>query len=65
MLVGFLLLYLVADFTSTRFFLTTNVSHGTLGLAFCLVGMHSAAASKRALTKFSYSSLGVCVSDIS
>ena len=31
---------------SARFFLTANVSHGTLGLALCLVGMHSAAASK-------------------
>ena len=44
-LVGFLLLHLEAIFTSANFFLTTNVSQGTLGLAF-LVGMHSAAASK-------------------
>ena len=51
-LFGFFLLHLA------RFFLTANVSHGIL----CLVGMHSAAASKWALTKFSYSSLGVCVS---
>ena len=36
-----------------------------LGLALCLVGMHSAAASKWALTIFSYSSFGVCVSDFS
>ena len=64
-LVGFLLLYFEAVFTSTRFFLTANVSHGTLSLALCLVGMHSAAASKWALTKFSYSSFGVCVSDFS
>ena len=61
-LVGFFLLHLEAAFTSARFFLTANVSHGTLGLAFCFVGMHSAAASKWALTKFSYSSFGVCVS---
>ena len=31
-LVGFLLLHLEAAFTSARFFLTTNVSHGTIGL---------------------------------
>ena len=42
--------------------LTANVSHGTIGLALCLVGMHSAAASKWALTKFSYSLFGVCAS---
>ena len=47
------------------FFLTANVSHGTLGLALCLIGMNSAAASKWALTKFSYSSFRVGVSDIS
>ena len=61
-LVGFFLLYLEAVFTSARYFLIANVSHGTLGLALCLVDMHSAAASKWALTKFSYSSYGVCVS---
>ena len=61
-LVGFFLLHLEAVFTSARFFLTANVSHGTLGLAFCLVGMHSAVASKWALAKFSYSSFGVYVS---
>ena len=61
-LVGFSLLPLEAVFTSARFFLTTNVSHGSLGLALCLVGIHSAAASKWTLTKFSYSSFGVCVS---
>ena len=38
-LVGFFLLHLEAVFTSTRFFLTANVSYGTLGLALCLVGM--------------------------
>ena len=47
------------------FFLTANISHGTLGLALCLVSMHSAAPSKCAWTKFSYSSFGVVVSDIS
>ena len=46
-------------------FLTVNISHETLGLALCLVGMHSATASKWALTKFSYSSFGVGVYDIS
>ena len=54
-LVGFFQLHLEAVFTSSHFFLTANVSHMTLGLALCLVGMHSAAASKWALTKFSYS----------
>ena len=44
--VGFFLLHLKAVFTSARFFLTANVSHDTLGLALCLVGIHSAAASK-------------------
>ena len=61
-LVGYFLLHLEAVFTSARFFLTANVSDGTLCLALCLVGMHSAAASKWALMKFSYSSFGVCVS---
>ena len=63
-LVGFSILHLEGVFTSERFFLTANVSHGTLGLALCLVGMHSA-ASKRAFTKFSYSSFGVLFSDFS
>ena len=61
-LVGFFLLHLKAVFTSACFFLTANVAHGTLGLAFCLVGMNSAAASKWALMKFSYSLFGVCIS---
>ena len=61
-LVGLFLLHLEAVFTSARFFLTANVPYGTLGLALCWDGMHSAAPSKRALTKFSYSSFGVCVS---
>ena len=62
---GLFQLHLEAVFTFARFFLTANVSHGTLGLALCLVSMHSAAASQWALTKFSYSSFGVCVSDFS
>ena len=45
-LVGFFLLHFEAIFTSVRFFLTINVSHWILYLALCLVGMHSAAASK-------------------
>ena len=61
-LVSFFLLRLEAVFTSAHFFLTANVSHGTLGLVLCLVGIHSAAASKWALTKFSYSSFGEGVS---
>ena len=61
-LLGFFLLHLEAVFTSARFFLIANVSHGTLRLALCLVGMHSAVASLCALTKFSYSSFRVFVS---
>ena len=61
-LVGFFLLHLEAIFTFARLSLTANVSHGTLCLNLCLVGMHSAATSKWALTKFSYSSFGKCVS---
>ena len=61
-LVGFLQLHLEAVFMSACFFLTAN---RTLSLAICLVGMHSTATSKWALTKFSYSSFGVGVSDIS
>ena len=64
-LVGYFLSYLEAFFTSARFFLTANLSHGTLGSTLCLVGMPSAAASKWALTKFPYLSFGVCASDIS
>ena len=64
-LVGFFLLHLEATFTSARFFLTTNVTYGTLSLALCLVDMHSAATYKWALTKFSYPSFIVGVSDIS
>ena len=64
-MVRFLLFCREAIFTSARFFLTPIVSHGTLGLALCLVGMDSAATFKWALIKFSYSSFGVGVSDIS
>ena len=45
-LVGFTLLHLEA-----RFFLSTNVCHGTLDLALYLLGMHSAAASNWTFTK--------------
>ena len=61
-LVGFFQLHLEAIFTSARFSLTANVSHGTVDLVLCLIGMYSAATSKWALTKFSYSSFGLCVS---
>ena len=61
-LVGFFLLHLEAVFTFAHFFLTANVSYGTLGLALYLVGMHSAAASKWALMKFSDLSFRACVS---
>ena len=47
------------------FFLTASVFQGTLHLALDLVGIYSAvAASMWALTKFLYSSFGVCVPDI-
>ena len=62
-LVGFFLLHLEAVFTSARISLTANVSHGTLDFVLYLVGMNSVAASKRALTKFSYSSFGVILSN--
>ena len=61
-LVVFFLLHLEAVFTFARFSLTANVSHGTLDLVLCFVGMYFAAASRWALTKFSYSSFGVHVS---
>ena len=61
-LVGFFLLHLEVVFTSVRFSLTANVSHGILDFVLCLVGMHSAVTSKWVLTKFSYSSFGVCIS---
>ena len=53
-LVGFFLLHLEAVFTSARFSLTANVSHGTLDLVLSFVGMYFAAAS--------YSSFSVRVS---
>ena len=62
MLVGFFLLHLEVVFTSARFSLTANVSHMTLNLVLCFVGMYFAAASGWALMKFSYSSFGVLVS---
>ena len=43
-----------AAFTSARFSLTANVSHGTLYFLLCLIGINSGAASKWALTKFSF-----------
>ena len=61
-LVGFFLLHLETILTSVRFFITTNVCYETLGLALCVVCMHSVAASNWALTKFSYSTFRVCVS---
>ena len=64
-LVGFLLLHRDAVFTLSHFFLTANVSHGTLCLALGLVGIHSAAASMWEMMKFSYLSFGVGASDIS
>ena len=59
MFVGFFLLHLEAVFPSARFSLTANVFHGTLDLVLGFVGIHFAAASRFALTKFSYSSFGV------
>ena len=46
------------------FFLTASVSHGTVCFVLGLVGMNYAAVSIWALMEFSYSSFGVCVSDI-
>ena len=57
--VGLFLLLLEAVFTWARFSLTANVSHWTLYLVLGFVGIHFAAASRCALTKFSYSSFGV------
>ena len=56
------LLHLEAVFTTARFYLTANVSHETLHLVLCFVGMYFAAASRWTWTKFSYSSFGVRVS---
>ena len=63
-LVGFFLLHLRTVFTSICFPLIANVFSGTLGLFLWLVGMHSAAASKWELTKFSYSSFGEFLSSL-
>ena len=57
--VEFFLLHLEAVFTCARFSQTANVSHGTLDLVLSFVGMHFAADSRCAYTKFSYSSFGV------
>ena len=51
--VGFFLLLLEAVFTCARFSLTTKVFYGTLYLVLGSVGIHFAAASRCALTKFS------------
>ena len=59
MFVGFFLLLLEAVFTCACFSLTANVSHGTLYLVQGFVGIYFAAASRCALTKFSYLSFGV------
>ena len=45
--------------------LTAIDSHGTLHLALGLVDTHSGTASIMAVTKFSYLSFGVCISDVS
>ena len=63
--VGFLLLSKGVFFYIILFFLTATDFNGTLHLALGLVGMHSTAASLWAVTKFSYSSYGVCLSDMS
>ena len=60
--VGFFLLHLEAVFTSARFCLTADVSHGTLDLVLSSVCTHFAAVSRCALTKFLYSSFGVRIS---
>ena len=62
-LVRFFLFHLEAVFMSACFSLTVNVSHGTLDFVLCLDGMNFAATPNWALTKFSYSSFGVCVSN--
>ena len=63
MLVGLLLLrcFLILSCLS----LTTFDFHGILHVTLGLIGMHSAADSKRAVTNFSYSLYGVCLSDVS
>ena len=59
---GFFLFHWEAVFTSARFPLTTNVSHEILDLLLSFVGIYSAAASRWALTKFSYSPFGIRIS---
>ena len=63
--VKFLLFRSQTIFILSHFFLTISNSHGILQSAFGLVGMHSAAASMWAVTKFSYSSFGVSIANIS
>ena len=59
-LVGGVLLHKGAVFTLSRFFLTANVSQGTICLALSLIGMHAAAAAAAAAAFiFLYSSFGV------
>ena len=53
--------YQYAIFMLSRFFLTISDSHGTLHLALSLVGMHSVAISTWVVTKFSYTSNGICL----
>ena len=60
--VGFFLLHLETVFTFARFSLIASVSHGTLDLVLSFVGKHFTAASRCALTKFSYSSFRVRIS---
>ena len=45
-------------------FSSVLVPHKTLHLAFCFVSLNSAAPSIWILTKFSYLSFGICLSDI-
>ena len=63
--VGFLLYSKNAIFMLYHFSLIAIASHGTLHLALSIVEMHSAAAATWAVTKFSYSSFGVCLWDTS
>ena len=62
--IGFLLLR-TTFFLWSFFSLDATASSGNLYLAFSLIGMHSANVSLGAVTKYSYSSFGVCVSDVS
>ena len=59
MFIEFFLYHFEAVFTSAHFSLTANVSHWTLYLVLDFVEIQFAAASRCALTKFSYSSFGV------